>query len=146
MATVDAAGLKMKSQQNGYSGAKGRRFAFTVAGAFAVLAVVAYLRNRSFAFDVLGTLAIVLSFAGLVVPSRLQAVERAWMAFAHALSRVTTPIFMGIVYFGVLTPIAFIRRLAGGNPMVHKLKADSYWVTRPKSDPEAARKRMERQF
>ncbi len=136
----------MKSIEGGYSAAKGRRFAFTVVGAFAVLAVVAYLRNRSLTFEVLGALAIVLGLGGLVVPSRLQPVERVWMAFAHALSRVTTPIFMGIVYFVVLTPMAFLRRLAGGNPMVHKLEADSYWVTRPKADPEAARKRMERQF
>jgi hypothetical protein len=39
------------------------------------------------------------------------------MGFAQALSRVTTPIFMGIVYFLVITPIAAIRRAVGGNPL-----------------------------
>jgi hypothetical protein len=53
---------------------------------------------------------------------------------------------MGIVYFVVLTPIAFLRRLAGGNPMTHEIADDGYWVTRVKPDPEASRKRMERQF
>lgn len=129
-----------------YTSAKGRRFALTLAGAFALLSMVAYLRHRTVTFDVLGTLAIVMAVAGLVVPSRLEPVERGWMALAHALSRVTTPIFMGIVYFVVLTPMALIRRLAGGNPMVHKIQTDSYWVARTKADPEAARRRMERQF
>jgi hypothetical protein len=47
------------------------------------------------------------------------------MKLAHALSKVTTPIFMGIVYFVVLTPIGFIRRSFGGNPLVHKAENES---------------------
>lgn len=129
-----------------YTASKGRRFAFTLAIAFAVLGLVAYLRHRSITFDVLAILAAIFAIAALVVPSRLEPVERGWMALAHALSKVTTPIFMGIVYFVVLTPIAFIRRLVGGNPVVHAAKADSYWVTRTMSDAATARKRMERQF
>jgi hypothetical protein len=53
---------------------------------------------------------------------------------------------MGIVYFVVLTPAAFIRRRVGGNPMEHKPESNSYWVARTKPDAEAARRRMERQF
>lgn len=128
-----------------YSSAKGRRFALTLAGAFAVLSIIAYLRHRALTFDVLATLAVVMGLAALVIPSRLEPVERGWMALAHALSKVTTPIFMGIVYFVVLTPIAFLRRM-GGNPLVHKIEADTFWVTRTKTDAEAARRRMERQF
>lgn len=136
----------MKSTQTVYTSAKGRRFALTLAGAFAALATAAYLRHRAVTFGVLATLTAVLGFAALVIPSRLEPVEKGWMAFARALSRVTTPIFMGIVYFVVLTPMALLRRVGGGNPMVHKLDGGTYWVTRAKSDPEAARRRMERQF
>ena len=40
------------------------------------------------------------------------------MGLAHAISKVTTPIFMGVVYFVVITPIGFIRRRAfGSNPL-----------------------------
>jgi hypothetical protein len=129
-----------------YSAAKGRLFALTLAGAFAVLGAIAYLRHRQATLEVLGSLAIIMAVAALIVPSKLEPVERAWMALAHALSRVTTPIFMAIVYFVVLTPIALIRRLGGGNPLVHKLNDDSYWVPRVKMDPDAMRRRMERQF
>jgi hypothetical protein len=146
MATVDSSGLMTKSKAASYSAANGRRFALTLAGAFAVLSLIAYLRHRSVTFDVLTTLAVLMGLAGIVIPSRLELVERGWMALAHALSKVTTPIFMGIVYFVVLTPIAFIRRRAGGNPVTHKMHAGSYWVTRTGSEPEASRKRMERQF
>jgi len=146
MATVDSSGLMTKSKGEPYSAAKGRRFALTLAAAFAVLATIAYLRHRPVTLEVLGILAVVMALAGIAIPSMLEPVERGWMALAHALSKVTTPIFMGIVYFVVLTPMAFIRRLAGGNPMTHKIAGDSYWVARAKPDPEASRKRMERQF
>ncbi len=136
----------MRASATPYSSAKGRRFALTLAGAFAALSVIAYVRHRTVIFDVLATLAVVMSAAGMVIPSRLEPVERGWMALAHALSRVTTPIFMGIVYFVVLTPMAIVRRMAGGNPIVHEPVGESFWVTRTRSDPEVARKRMERQF
>ncbi|MEO8194714.1 MAG: hypothetical protein ABI681_12760, partial [Gemmatimonadales bacterium] len=63
-----------------------------------------------------------------------------------ALSRVTTPIFMSIVYFVVLTPIGLLRRSFGSNPLVHDAVGGSYWKPRAKIDPDAARRRMERQF
>ena len=54
---------------------------------------------------------------GLLVPGKLGPVYRAWMGLAHVISKVTTPIFMGVVYFLVITPIAVLRRTFGGNPL-----------------------------
>jgi hypothetical protein len=68
------------------------------------------------------------------------------MKLAHALSRITTPIFMGIVYFVVLTPAGLIRRTFGRNPLVHAAENGSYWEARPTREHEAQRRRMERQF
>ena len=66
---------------------------------------------------VFGAFAAVLFLLGLLVPQKLEGVEKAWMSLAHVISRVTTPIFMGIVYFVVLSPIGAIRRMAGANPI-----------------------------
>jgi hypothetical protein len=129
-----------------YPAAKGRKFAFTVATAFAVLALVSLWRGRELPPIVLGSLAAVLAVAGIAIPSRMGPVESAWMKLAHAISRVTTPVFMGIVYFVVLTPIGLIRRTFGGNPLVHKAENESYWIARAASDDAKRRVRMERQF
>jgi hypothetical protein len=82
-----------------------------------------------------------LTLGGLVIPGSLGPVYRAWMGFAHALSRVTTPIFMGIVYFLVITPIAVIRRAVGGNPL-RAHRGATGWVNR-KDDPRGD---LSRQF
>ena len=65
---------------------------------------------------------------GAVMPAQLGPVYRGWMGFAKVLSKFTTPSFMGVVYYLVLTPIAAGMRLFGRNRMVHKAENGSYWV------------------
>lgn len=129
-----------------YTASRGRKFALTIAIAFAVLALISFWRGRQAPPLILGGLATILAIAGLAMPSKLGPIESAWMKLAHVLSRVTTPIFMGIVYFVVLTPIGFIRRSLGGNPLVHKAERESYWIARATPDSVKQRSRMERQF
>lgn len=127
----------------GLSAREGRKFGFTVGGAFLALGGLLWWRHRP-AAPYLGGLGAALALAALVAPTYLGPVQKAWMALAHAISKVTTPIFMAIVYFVVLTPIGLVRRAFGSNALEHRAKGDSYWVTR---SPEGqARASMERQF
>lgn len=111
--------------------AQGRRFGLTVGGAFLVFAAIAWWRGSPTATNVFGALGAVLSVAGLAVPTMLGPVERAWMKLAHLISKVTTPIVMGVMYLLVLTPVGLLRRTLGGNPMVHTPDGGSYWKSRP---------------
>ena len=111
--------------------AEGRRFGFTVGAAFLVLAGIGWWRGGGIATNVFATLGGVLALAGLVIPTQLGPVERAWMGLAHAISKVTTPIVMGIMYLVVLTPIGIIRRTLGGNPLEHAATGGSNWQARP---------------
>ena len=129
-----------------YTAKRGRKFALTLAIAFGVLAGLSYWRGRQLPPLILGALAVIGLFGALAIPSKLEPVEKSWMQLAHAISKITTPIFMGIVYFVILTPIGIIRRLAGGNPLVHPSSDDSYWIARKALDSDARRSRMERQF
>jgi hypothetical protein len=66
-----------------------------VGGAFVALAGVAWWRGRHTIAIGLGALGTTLGLLGLLVPTRLGPVNRAWMGLATLLSRVTTPLFMG---------------------------------------------------
>ena len=129
-----------------YTAAMGRKFGVTVGGAFAVIALISFWREHTTAPTILAAIAMALIGAALVAPRSLQPVEKYWMRLAHAISRITTPIFMAIVYFVVLTPIGILRRAFGGNPMVHSPESGTYWKARPVKDPEKERLGMERQF
>lgn len=111
--------------------AQGRRFGFTVGGAFLLFAAIAWWRGHPITTNVLTMLGGTLFLAGLTVPTYLGPIERAWMGLAHAISKVTTPIVMGVMYLAVLTPIGLARRMLGGNPMVHAAEGASYWKARP---------------
>jgi hypothetical protein len=124
--------------------AEGRRFGLSVGGAFIAIATVSRWRGHGEAALVLGSLGSALALAGLTLPTYLGPVERAWMGLAHAISRVTTPIVMGVMYFVVITPTAAIRRAFGGNPLVHADEAAGFWKQRPPDGRQS--KSMERQF
>jgi hypothetical protein len=121
---------------------KQRKFGFTVGTAFLILAGVAYWRGHMLPSRIFGGLGATLIVMGLVVPTWLGPVERAWMAMALIISKVTTPLFMGLAYYLAVVPIGLVRRMTGNNSLVVQEKGGSYWHDRsdePKSD-------MERQF
>jgi hypothetical protein len=123
---------------------QGRRFGLTVGGAFLVFAAIAWWRSNPTLSIVFGALGGTLALAALAIPTHLGPVERAWMALAHAISKVTTPIVMGVMYLGVLFPVGVLRRGFGGNPLVHAQVDDGFWRHRPAG---ARRSRsMQRQF
>jgi len=115
---------------------EGRKFGLTVGAAFLVLAAVSRWRGHQIAPFVLASLGGVLVLAGAVLPGQLAPVYRAWMQLALLLSKVTTPIFMGLVYFVVLTPTGLLIRLFGRNPLKTRKLDGSYWVTRPAAKQE----------
>ena len=128
--------------------AEGRRFAFTVGGAFLLLGGFLWWRTRGapaapYAPRVLLLLATSLLVAGAVVPAHLGPVQRAWMGLAHALSRITTPIFMAVVYFMVLAPIGLALRAVGYNALGRRAVDGSFWMVR---SPKEQRTAIERQF
>lgn len=122
--------------------AQGRKFGLTVGGAFLVLAAVLWWRDRLMARNILAGLGLLLSFAGLTVPTLLGPVERAWMGLAHLISKVTTPVFMGLVYFVILAPIGVLMRLIGRDPLAPSKGPTGFWVARDGQ----ARGDMTRQF
>ena len=108
---------------------EGRRFAFTLAAAFGALAGLFWWRERRTMATLFLVAAGAFALAGFLVPGKLGPVHRGWMGLAHAISRVTTPIFMGAVYFLVITPVGLARRAIGGNPL-RAHQGSTGWVDR----------------
>ena len=70
----------------------------------------------------------VLLLLGIVIPRVLVYPNKAWMALAEALSYVSTRIILAFVYFAIITPIGFIKRLSGWDPLNRRApKGESYW-------------------
>ena len=88
-------------------------------------------------------LAAILVTLGFVAPMALQPVYKRWMQFGLILSKITTPIIMGLVFFLVITPFGLIRRLIAKDPLARKFHdGESYRVPSEKIPA----KNMERPF
>jgi saxitoxin biosynthesis operon SxtJ-like protein len=126
------------------SAAEGRRFGLLVGGAFVGLAGLTAWRGHATEAWILGSAGTVLAAGALVAPRRLEPVRRWWLRLAEAISSVTTPVLMGVIYFAIVTPIGWVRRLAGGNRLVRRRTSKTFWVER---DGESGQRvNMEHQF
>jgi len=124
--------------------ADGRRFGLTVGLAFLVLAGVAWWRGRVHVAFVLAAIGGLLILGALLLPAHLGPVFRAWMGLAHVLSRITTPVFLGVVFYLVVTPVGLLMRLFGATPLPRPGTGSTGWIPRA---PDARRRLdMERQF
>jgi len=127
----------------GLTAVEGRRFAFTVGGAVLVLGAIAWWRGHGEMAIALAAIALLLGALGLLVPTHLGPVSRAWMGLALAISKVTTPIVMGVIFFGVIAPIGLLLRILGRGPLRSPHGATSRWHRR---DGDARRSNLSRQF
>jgi hypothetical protein len=113
-----------------------------VGAAFAALGALLLWRGRERIAAVLLITGGLLFTAGLVIPTRLGPVERAWMGVAHAISKVTTPVFMTLTYFLVLVPVGLLRRAVARNPLRRDPASSSYWVRHESREAESLRRQF----
>ena len=59
----------------------------------------------------------------------LTPLNKIWFKFGLLLGQIISPVVMGIIFFLVVTPIAFIMRILGKDVLRLKKKSDnSYWI------------------
>lgn len=80
----------------------------------------------------------VLGSWGLIAPDSLRPVYRGWMRFGLLLSKITTPIIMGIVFFLLIMPFGFVLKLLGKDPMRRRTDdgAQTYRIESTKTTKE----------
>lgn len=112
----------------GLTSVEGRRFGFILGPAFLVIAALLHWRERELGAQICAALGLLLILAAAIVPKKLGPVQRAWMRLAESISKVTVPIFMGLVYFLVISVIGVLLRIFGHNPITRDFLLSSYWV------------------
>lgn len=123
---------------------EGRKFGLQLGIAFLVIGGLFWWRQRIMLAAAMGVIGGLLLLSGMVIPTRLGPVQGAWMGLAHAISKVTTPVLMGITYFVVLVPIGLVMRLFRRDPLLPAMRGGTFWVDR--SDDAGRRGDLTRQF
>ena len=81
--------------------------------------------------------AMILAGLGHYRPHSLAPLFRLWMRLGLAISRVTTPLILGVVFFVVITPFGAVMRMFGWDPLAREQDSDceSYRVTSEQPEP-----------
>lgn len=70
-------------------------------------------------------------------PVLLAGLNRQWIKLGLLLGKVVSPIALGVLFYGVITPIGLLMRLAGKDPLRlgRDAGAESYWIRREPPGP-----------
>ena len=108
---------------------------------FLIIAIFPLLNNENIRIWSL-IVSIIFLILGLLNSKILTPLNKIWFKFGILLGNFVSPIFMGIVFFAVITPISLIMKILGKDLL--NLKRDNkktYWIERSKIES-----RMKNQF
>lgn len=82
--------------------------------------------------------AAIIGLITLLNPSWLTPFNRAWMKFGEILHHIISPIVLGIIFYGMITPMGLVMRLAGRDAMHRRYNRQlaSYWLLRDPPGPD----------
>ena len=88
---------------------------------------------------------LLVSVVGLAAPGVMRPIFVGWMALTFPIGWTVSHLVLGIAYFGIITPIAAVMRLAGRDVLrrTPEPAATSFWTAH---DPSASAKRYFRQY
>lgn len=126
-------------------GSSDRSFGLTFAAVGAIVALWPLMNSQAPRWWLLAATGALAALA-MVLPHILHPLNRVWLRIGLLLNRIVSPIVLGLIFYGVVTPLGLATRLSGKNPLrLHFDKtASTYWIAR--KPPGPAPTSMKRQF
>ncbi len=120
-----------------------RTLGLVFAAFFAIVTFSPLLRHHPSRLWAAGTSIAFLGIA-LTVPGVLEPLNRFWTQVGSLIQRIVHPLVMGIMFYLIFTPAAFLLRLFGQDLLHLKYDAgaSTYWIPKPPSESGG----MARQF
>ena len=108
-----------------------RKFGFFFTFVFAVAATYFYYSANLILAYALITAALIFLLITLIKRDALLPLNKLWMRFGLLLGMIVGPIVLGIIFFGLFTPIAMLMRLSGRDELRLKFSQKaSHWISR----------------
>jgi hypothetical protein len=108
-----------------------RKFGFFFAFVFTLTAAYFYYSENMFWAYTFSALSMAFLIITLIRSDALLPLNKLWMRFGHLIGIIVSPIVLGIIFFGLFTPIAMLMRLSGRDELRLKFTQKlSHWITR----------------
>lgn len=114
-----------------------RKFAAVMAVAFGMLGAFLLWRQRPAGPYVLYVAAAFVG-TGVLAPTLLTPIEKAWMALARILQTLVTGLILVITFFLVITPLGLFLRLTGQDLLAMRIESNAvtYWTPMEPDGPQ----------
>ena len=111
-----------------------RKFGFFFSTIFLLASLYSYHIDSEIMVYILSLLCGTFLVITIMNPKILLPLNKLWMKFGFLLGMIISPIIMGIIFFGIFTPIAIIMRLSGRDELRLRLKKQkTHWIKRKTS-------------
>lgn len=126
-------------------GSSDRSFGLVFTAFFAIVGLVPLWSSRPVRWWACAV-GVVFLLTAWLRPAALGPLNRVWLEVGRLISRITSPIVLGILFYGVFTPYGWAMRLLGGDRLHLRFdrEASSYWI--PRQPPGPPPDSMSRQF
>lgn len=113
-----------------------RAFGLVFAGVFLLVSLWPLLERGSPRLWAI-TVATVFALFAWLAPRALAPLNLLWFKFGESMHRIVSPIALGVIFFGVITPYAVVMRLFGRDELLLRKRSarTSYWVRREPPGP-----------
>lgn len=123
-----------------------RKFGFFFTLVFAISGLYFWYNSSAILSFILGSLSVLVLTVTLVNSALLLPANKLWMGFGFVIGLIVSPIVLGIIFFGIFTPISLISRAFGRDELRLKFARQStYWRKKPTAN-EAPIIDFEKQF
>lgn len=114
-----------------------RKFGLFFSFVFILIALYsAYSHGIGIVCVIAALISLAFLIAALLMPTTLQRLNKGWAYIGLLLGLIISPIVLGVIYFGLFTPVAEILRLKGRDELRLKNKAlESHWIVRDPKGP-----------
>jgi hypothetical protein len=115
-----------------------RSFGFTFAVVFGLVGAWLLWRSSRYGWPTIGA-AGAFALIAVTIPRVLHPLNFLWMRFGMLLNLIVSPIVLGVIFYGMLTPIGLLFRATGRDALRRSFDRSlaSYWVDRSPPGPEA---------
>ena len=81
------------------------------------------------------TASVIFLLLGLINSKLLSPLNKSWIKFGEILGNIISPLVMGIIFFGIVTPTGLLLKLIGKDVLKLKQnKKDTYWTEKDNSN------------
>lgn len=116
-----------------------RKFGLFFSAFSFILSIYFYFYSNFLLSYILITVGFLFFTVALIKSDLLLPLNNLWMWFGLLIGRIVSPIVLGVVYFGLFTPMSFIMRLIRRDELRLRVNNDgTKWISRENSSIKSA--------